>query len=151
MIQPMGYDVISHTADLGFEARGRDLVSAFAQAGLALFEVMGQPDTGGELTECGVSSDGIDQGDLLVCMLSDLLALLELDGKYLEEVTDMVIVPPRHDEPGERLWRARLSGRCRRVNRDEERGLIEVKAITYHGLLVEEGPSMARVRVILDL
>jgi SHS2 domain-containing protein len=37
------------------------------------------------------------------------------------------------------------------VDRLRERGLVEVKAVTYHGLAVEEAPGRARVRATLDL
>ncbi len=46
---------------------------------------------------------------------------------------------------------ATLSGAAGRVDVDREPGLVEIKAVTYHGLRIREENGTLRARVLVDL
>src|SRR5690606_40418880 len=144
-MKAFGFSPISHTADLGLEAWGPSFEAAIGQAVLGTFALMGTPTTRLERCKFESQADGVDEGDLVVRVLSEMLANLELEGRYVTQVEHIDIDPPTQEQP---LYRARLGLLGHLVDRDRERGLVEFKAVTYHDLLVERGPDVTRVRVV---
>ncbi|MEW5722108.1 MAG: archease [Thermodesulfobacteriota bacterium] len=136
-----GYELTDHTADLGAVFHGRSLEDLFASAGLALFELMVDRPPGPVGEEIEVKVEGADVGDLLVRFLSELL--------YLFQVRELVVADIRIGEVSPTRLAAMLlvlpfdptvhgAGR-------------EIKAATYHDLLVEQTSEGWRARVVFDL
>jgi SHS2 domain-containing protein len=141
-----GRRLLSHTADAGFEVWGDCLGDVYAESAVALFEVMGEPATLAPSAPVTVEASGVDRGDLLVRLLSELLVRFELDGLFVTGATCAAV----ETRPGGDV-RAVLRCDGGRVDRDRETGLAAVKAVTYHGLAVEEEPGRARARVFVDV
>lgn len=145
-IPAAGFRLLDHTADVGMEAWAPSLEEAFAQAARGTSACMGTPGTGRPAPPFTLEARGIDPGDLLVCLLSEQLAALELEGRYLTGVTGAVV-----EELPDGEWHAHLSCEGLAIDRDSERELVEVKAVTYHGLEVARDDAGWHLRVVFDL
>ena len=137
--QPMRR-TFEHTADIGIAVEAESLAAAFGEAALALAEVV----TGGALPPAREARTLVAEAgtreQLLVRFLSRLLVEFDGDG-FLPGVAEVALAAD-----------GRLAATLRGAAWDAERDGygVEVKAISYHELLVEPGPP-ARLRVILDL
>jgi SHS2 domain-containing protein len=135
------FEVFDHTADLGLRIQAADANSLFAEAGRALLSVI---VSNPEAVECRDTVKfhvaGRDLEYLLVDWLDELLFLFE--SKHFLGCDFETVV----DDTG-------LSATLRGQVYDGERHLLahEVKAVTYHGLAVEQSPDGWRAEVILDI
>jgi len=139
MAAPAGFELLEHTADVGIRAWGQAAPEAFAQAALALAELMGICVPGpGRRRTVRVSAE--DPAGLLVAFLDELLWIHEtslvgfaaVDVIGLSErslVAEIETSPAPADPVG-----------------------IAVKAATYHQLAVERrAGGVVEVRVFLDV
>jgi len=142
MVERPSYKEIEHTADVGLELTAPDLASAFERAAAGMFDMISDLD-GIESEwrrEVRVAGRDDDLENLLIRWLSELIFLHEsehvllstfdvrrIDGNLLEAVVvGEGIDPKRHALK------------------------VEIKAATYHDLVIRETPSGWRVRVIFD-
>jgi len=135
------YEYFEHTADLGIRAYGKDVPSLFQEAATALFAALIEnldkvrPTDTRELT---VKADRLD--DLLHDWLADLLALYDADRfiacRFEVHQTADGIAATIAGEP---------------VCPDRHIAADEIKAITYHGLTVQETEDGLVAEVIVDL
>jgi SHS2 domain-containing protein len=135
------YETFDHTADLGLRICSPDLSSLFVEAARALFSVIVEDlDTVQPRERVDVQLTGDDRAYLLFDWLNELLYRFDTEhkvfGKFEAQVTNGHFKGSAWGEP---LDRARhvLSH--------------EVKAITYHGLRVEETPEGWIAEVIVDI
>lgn len=139
MTTPAGFELLEHTADVGIRAWGPNASEAFAQAALALAELMGVRVRGpGKRRTVRASAE--DRPGLLVAFLdelvwiheSELAGFVAVDVIGLSEhglVAEVETAPPPAEPAG-----------------------VGVKAATYHQLAVETRPDGAvEVRVYLDV
>lgn len=135
------YELFDHTADLGVRVTAPDLNSLFAEAGRALFAALvdNLEDVRAE-TEVRLEIEGGDREYLFFDWLNELLHEYESREVLLSEfdvqVTDTGLAATARGEA---------------VDRDRHRLSHEVKAITYHGLKVEETGEGWRAEVIVDI
>ena len=142
MVEPStGYVLLDHPADLGIEAFGRDLAAAFVQAALALMSVILDPGKIDCTQSRAIVLEGVDREHLLVKWLTEVLYLY--DGQNFA-VGNFVI-----SEFSSTRLKATLTGEPFDAIKHAPR--LDVKAITYHQLLVEEAAEVARVRIFLDI
>lgn len=139
-----GYESLAHTADAGIRVWAPSLDAMYAVAAAALFEEMGEPSALGDVVVRDVVSHGIDREDLLVRMLTDLLALFDIESLFVTGVSSCAATE------GEE-WTVAFSVVAARVDRATERQLLEIKAITYHELWVREVEGRFEAQVIFDL
>lgn len=139
-VRVRGHRYLEHTADVGVEAWGPDLRAAFAEAAVALFELMVDLTTIEERAERRFSIAATDLEDLLVGWLSELIAGVDSDGMLFRRFEVDALDPTTLEARG---WGERID-----VHRHRLR--TAVKAATYHAISVVPG-SPASVRVILDL
>lgn len=139
-----GWRPLPHTADAGVEAWARSLEDLYAVAAEGLFGSMGEPETLVATPAFEQKGEGIDAEDLLVRLLSDLVSGFAVDGRYVERAQALSLT--RHAE-----WAVTLHCVGGRVDRDRERGLTEVKAVTYHGVEVAERAGVWTARYYVDL
>jgi SHS2 domain-containing protein len=135
------FEVFDHTADLGLRIEAEDLKGLFAEAGRALLSVIvSNPDAVEPCDPVTLRVLGTDREYLLVDWLDELLFLFE-SRRFLAREFETVL-----DDIG--LSATALGEPC-----DPERHRLahEVKAVTYHGLVVEESPDGWRAEVILDI
>jgi len=128
------FEVFEHTADLGLRVRANSLPELFIDAGRGLIAQLANLAEVRPVTEKRItlSSDSLDY--LLFDWLSDLLYAFEESHLLLAEFT------VRIEQLGEEYH---LHAICRGEVADATRHELdhEVKAITYHGLLVEQRPG----------
>ena len=131
-----------HTADIGIEVESPNLSEAFEEISLSFSEII----TGGNLPKSSFSkkvkleSENLDS--LLVDFMSYLIVLFDTDF-FITGSAELKISQP-HDF----LLEGNLMGEI--YNQDIHGYGVEIKAISYHLLIVEAGPP-AHIRVILDL
>jgi len=131
-----------HTADIGIEVEASNLSEAFEEVSLSFSEII----TGGNLPkflvtkEVNLEADNLDS--LLVDFMSYLIVLFDTD--FFITGSANLVISQNHNFS----LKGNLMGEI--YNQDKHGYGVEIKAISYHLLLVEEGPP-AHLRVILDL
>jgi SHS2 domain-containing protein len=136
------YRILDHTADIAVLVRAPTLASLYDAATRALFDVIldARAIEPREAVRVEIA-DAADREDLLLRYLSELLFLHDardwlFRGARVEAIGDRSVVA----EPiGERFDSAR-----HRIER-------QVKAVTYHALLVSEDREGWSARFVLDL
>lgn len=134
------FTILDHPSDLGIEATGATLADAFASAAAGMMSVIVDPSTVNAVEQRPVHVSASDIGQLLVRWLSEVLYLYD-GGRFIacrfdvRQLTATALDAVIH---GEMLDLAR------------HRTRLDVKAVTYHQLLIEETTG-ARVRVYLDI
>lgn len=133
--------LLEHTADMGIEASGATLEELFAEAASGLLEIIAGTPQVVAREERRVTVTAGDTGELLVHWLNEILYLFESQG-FLP--LDFEI---------EEIRMNRLRARVRGETFDPQRHPLEreVKAVTYHQLLVEKTDGLWWARVYVDL
>ncbi len=135
------FETFEHTADLGLRVRAANLDQLFAEAAEALFAtIVEDPAAVRPLNQERIAIAGRDREYLLFDWLKELL--YRFDGEHKLISRFQVTVGPaglKADVWGEPL--------------DLERHVLnhEVKAITYHGLKIEQTPDGWLAEVIVDI
>jgi SHS2 domain-containing protein len=135
------YEIFEHTADLGLRVRSATLEQLFIEAACGLFSiVVANPDQVNPLLTKKLYVEGNEYDYLMFDWLNELLYTLETE-KFLLADCELQI-----DEQG-------LTATCRGETFDSERHISdhEVKAITYHGLKVEETADGWLAELIVDI
>jgi SHS2 domain-containing protein len=136
-----GYRILEHPADVGIEAFGNTLENAFEYAALGLTSIIVEPASVDPSEQRFVSLKGTDPENLLVRWLSEIIYLYDGEDFLLSDVN---IHRLAHGE-----LEAKLSGE--KVIEGKHKLKMDVKAITYHQLKVEETPEGVLIRVFLDI
>ena len=135
------YEVFEHTADLGLRVRAPDLEGLFAEAGVGLFSVIvdNLDVVRADLT-IDIRIEGRDPVYLLFDWLHELLVTFDTRRLVLSQFR-VRVRPDGLDAQalGEELDPAR------------HRLSHEVKAITYHGLKLDQIASGWQAEVIVDI
>ncbi len=135
------YETFEHTADLGLRVRAPDLDTLFAEAAEALFSVVVE-DLGAvrPLHRHEVQVAGGDREYLLFDWLKELLYRFDAEHllfrRFEAKVTEAGLTAAAWGEP---------------LDRDRHELAHEVKAITYHGLRVEQTADGWLAEVIVDI
>lgn len=137
----MNYKQIDHTADLGLEFFGRTRKELFVSAGSGLFDSIVDLGQINSVDTFNINITGFDIEDLLIEWLRELLSLHHIKGFLLKEFQI------------NELTEKRLSGSVSGEAFDEDRHYLkrEIKAATYHDLLVERSGHGWKARVIFDV
>lgn len=136
-----GFRILEHPADIGIEARGRSLKSAFRYAALGLLSIIVDPDSVDPAERRSAIVKGSDVENLLVKWLSEIIYLYDGEDFLVSEINIENLSPTELE--------ADLIGEW--VDVKKHRFKMDVKAITYHQLKVEERPDGYFVRVFLDI
>ncbi len=136
-----GFRILEHPADIGIEARGRSLKDAFEYAALGLISIIVDPASVDPLEQRSVALRGRDSENLLVKWLSEIIYLYDGEDFLIRDIKIGKLSPTE--------LKARLAGE--RVDLKKHNFKMDVKAITYHQLKVEERPDGYFVRVFLDI
>ncbi len=135
------YETFEHTADLGLRIRSADLNTLFAEAAQALFSALVENlDAVAPLRRLDVTIAGNDREYLLFDWLKELLYRFDAEhllfSRFEVQVTDTGLQGSAWGEP---------------LDRERHELAHEVKAITYHGLRVEQTPDGWLAEVIVDI
>jgi len=135
------YTILEHPADLGIEARGASLVEAFQNAAAGLISIILDPTLIEPREERQIRVTASDRDQLLVKWLSEILYLYDGEGFASKEffIRRLGLTDVEASVRGEPFSPVRHQTR------------LDVKAVTYHQLLVHEGEPGALVRVYLDI
>jgi SHS2 domain-containing protein len=137
----MSWETFEHDADVGLVVHGGDGAELFANAGLALFDLVCDLERVAERARYSLAGQADNVEALLVEWLNELVYLFEGEG----------VVCRRFAFPlwSETRFRADAFGEPADPDRHEPRDLV--KAATYHGLSVARAPGGYEARVILDV
>ena len=135
------YELFDHTADLGLRVVAPDLDGLFRDAGQGLFAIIAdgwEAERATRMLEFRIEADRREW--LLFDWLNELLYTFDSEKLLLGGFEVSV---------GERRVEARAAGEP--LDASKHRLLHEVKAITYHGLRVEQGVQGWLAEVIVDI
>lgn len=141
MHAPSWFQEVDHTGDTGIAVQAPDLTSLFERAAWAMFSVITNPDDVQPRETRKVEVEGTDLDDLLLRWLSEL-NFVHLVDHYLfarfeiSEMTNMRLAATVRGEP--------IDARRHTV-------FTEIKAVTYHGLRIEQTGSGWSAQVIFDM
>lgn len=135
------FEVLEHTADVGFRAWGADAAALFVNAARAMMAIAAEDGPVDAAAERVVEIDGEDYPSLLVNWLSELLYLFDANEFVPGKMEIESIAPAR--------LKARLSGEPRDPAR--HRWKLIVKAVTYYRLEVRDTGAGWEARVFLDI
>src|SRR5437879_6252575 len=135
------YEVFDHTADLGLRIKAANLSALFEEAAQALFSVIVEDLGSVQPLQCvDISLPADDRESLLFDWLNRLLYQCDaqhlLLGRFQVTVNDQGLHGKAWGEP---------------LDRGRHVLEHEVKAITYHGLKVEQTDSGWLAEVIVDI
>jgi SHS2 domain-containing protein len=135
------YETFEHTADLGLRVRAPDLNTLFAEAAACVFSAIVEDlNTVQPLQRIDLAIEGADREYLLFDWLRELL--YRFDSRHL--------LLSRFEV---RVGEGGLAGSAWGEPLDAQRHALahEVKAITYHGLKVEQTADGWLAEVIVDI
>lgn len=135
------FELMEHTADIGFRARGATLEQLFASAALALQSIAVEMDAVEERAAYPIAADGDDQETLLVSWLNEVLYYL--DGRQV------LLARFEFEELSPNRVRARAWGEPRDAGRHPPK--LVVKGVTYHLLEVRREQEGWFAQVVLDI
>jgi SHS2 domain-containing protein len=135
------FEVFEHTADVGLRVRAGDLNELFAEAALGYFSlVAANLDSVRPVQEVAFKITGNRLDDLLFDWLAELLYTFDTKHLLLShfdvKTTDTGLEATARGEP---------------VDPERHELDMEIKAITYHGLIVERDAGGWLAEVIVDL
>ncbi len=150
------YKLIDHTADIGILVKGKDLCALFENAAFALFDLMLSPATVRQEVTKRFELEAPALDELLNVWLARLLEEFTLAkmayGRFMIESIGStaagVAQPPPAVVNGECQLAGLASGEPFDMKR--HRGRKEIKAVTFHSLLVRQTDAGWEAQVIFD-
>lgn len=141
MTTTAGYAYFDVVADVGVTAWGPTLPEAFAQAGLAVFALMVDPESATPRESREVRAQGDTPEGLLVNWINECLYVHDIEGFVANRIEFPVFEAHRVHSL---LWGEPLDPERHRL------GTL-VKAATLHDIRISQGEGRSEVRVILDI
>lgn len=130
-----GYDEIAHTADWALKVWAPDLLSLFITAARGMYSLLGVVQKPGERVNRKISIESQDMEGLLVEFLSELLYFCD-DGIAFDKF-DLAIRP-------EYIGGSLAGGRIAAIHK-------EIKAVTYHDLVIRQTGDRFEVTLVFDV
>ncbi|NJD59973.1 MAG: protein archease [Anaerolineales bacterium] len=137
-MQPgFGFREHAHTADWELEVWAPDLPSLLEQAARGMYTLSGVKLQAGTLQERSLQFQALDEEGLLVHFLEELLWLEEDEKLGFDHFS--IKIDPEYN------LRATLQG-SRIISLDKE-----IKAVTYHNLVIQDTPQGLRTSIVFDV
>jgi SHS2 domain-containing protein len=133
------YELIEHTADVGVKAYGKTIAEAFEHAANGMFDIITDESTIDPVGQYDIQLEAPDLEQLLVDWLSQLI--------FLNDAQDLVFGKFQVTLTGNRLT-ASVFGE--KYDTKKHRMGVEIKAVTYHMLQVQEKNPIF-VQVLFDI
>lgn len=134
------FEILEHPSDLGIRATGDSLAAAFINAATGLLHIILEGPVQ-ESAERVVTLKASDRGHLLVRWLSEVL--------YLYDAEHFVPASFRFAEFSESSLVAEIRGEAFDPARHQTK--LDVKAVTYHQLAIDERSGSSTVTVFVDI
>ncbi len=130
------------TADVAFEAYGKDLNELFENAAIALFEIMTDTSKVEDKKSVKIEIEGNSIEDLLFNWLNELIFYVDAENMFFSKFNVKI------DER-----QCKLFAECKGENIDPEKHELrtQAKACTYHKLKIEKKGDMWVARVLVDV
>ena len=134
------FEILSHTADVGIIAYGKDIREAFANAAKGMFNLITELDGVAEIERRDIELTAPDQESLLVAWLNELIYLFDVDNILLKRFAIT------------RLSKTHLKARSYGEKVDPSRHQLKlgIKAATYHMLKIEKDNGFT-IQIIFDI
>jgi SHS2 domain-containing protein len=131
-----GYQEIEHTADWALRVWAPDLAGLLEQAARGMYELSGTRISGSGREKRSLKIESTDAEGLLVNFLSELLHFLDQENIAFDEF-DLVV---SETEANVNLAGALVIERKK-----------EIKAVTYHNLLIEKKSQGLEAQIVFDV
>jgi SHS2 domain-containing protein len=135
------FEILEHPSDLGIEARGATMAEAFRNAALGLVSVIAGSSKITSCEERVISLVALDRENLLVRWLTEILFLYDAE-KFLTADAKFEII-------NNTSLKATILGQKYDSMKHELN--LDIKAITYHKLMVEKLDDIWIARVFVDI
>lgn len=135
------YETLDHTADLAIRILGRNMAELFRNAALAIKDLLGVPESGKNEKPVEILVQGMDLPDLMINWLKEILYLYHDESMAVWDITIREI-------KGDREMAATISALP-----FPDQGILmntEIKAVTYHGIKVENRDGKWVCEVVFD-
>jgi SHS2 domain-containing protein len=132
---------IEHTADVAIRAEAPVLAALFDRCAAGMFSLIAEGEPAASIEEHSISADGDDVAELLVDFLRELL--------WLHHSRDFLYAGVRFERLDSTRLEARVSGQ--RADKSRHQLVREIKAVTYHGLEVDERDDGWSAQVVFDV
>jgi SHS2 domain-containing protein len=144
-VRKTGYYLLPHTTDAYIEAVGATLEEAMQFAGIALIDTICNVNSVSPVITEHIEASGDDEVALLHDWLESILLKFELEHWVFSEFKIAPIVK------SEAVYRTVAKAFGEKYDKEKHGAKVEVKAATYHKMVVlrEEGSTI--VQFILDL
>ena len=136
-----GFKILEHPADVGIEASGASLKEAFEYVATGLMSIILDPSLVEVQESKIIKLRASDPEQLLVRWLSEILYLFDGKGFVPKEFSISALSPTS--------LTALIRGE--QFSATMHRTRLDVKAVTYHQVMVREENGGACVRVFLDI
>lgn len=133
------YELLEHTADIKFKAKGKTLEELFLSCGKALLEVINSEEKILEKKEKKFEVTGHDNEELLLNFLEEFLYILDADNFLATKIIDL------------RINNKKLSCIVLGDNSTKYKSSNHVKAITYSGMKIKKTSKGFECSVVLDV
>ncbi len=137
----INYHIFDHTADLGVEVFAATLRELYAEASLALFDLLTDLSAVRETEERALAVGGEGPDDLFVNFLRELLYAWNGEGFLVKRCTIREVAPRRLTAI---LLGEPYDPACHRIK-------MEIKAVTYHQASVRRTEAGWVARVVFDV
>lgn len=131
------------TADVAFEATGKNLEEAFAECALATFEVQTNTKKVKPKISKKVSIESEDKKSLLFDWISKLIYLRDIENMFFSKFDVKIKINDKLKLD------AKVYGE--KIDRKKHEIKIEVKGVSYTQMKIEEKSKECNIRVILDV
>ena len=131
------FEELSYTADTGIRAFGRDLRELFGNAAYGMFSLIGDIDGLFHTTQHEIAVNSPDRESLLLDWLGELL--------YLHDTTGEIFIRVDIEDISNTYLRAAVYGTYLAQPQ------LEIKAVTYHDLKIEETAQGYTATVVFDI
>ncbi len=135
------YRILEHPSDLGIEAWGGTMAQAFSCAAEGLMSIILDRNSVDTQLDREIIVTADDREQLLIKWLSEILYLY--DGEHF------VCKESEIHHLSDTSLRATIRGES--FDETKHKTLLDVKAITYHQLSIEEEKEETKLRVFVDI
>ncbi len=140
----MKFKFLEHTADIKFQAFGKNLEEVFKNSALALKEIMSEDKVEGKIKkEVGVHIEGEDLEGVLYSFLEEFLILFETENFLWGKVKNMKI----KEESGAYFINCDVEG----DNSEKYEIGTHIKAITYNEMFIKKERNKFVAQVVVDV
>jgi SHS2 domain-containing protein len=140
-----GYRFLDHMTDAVIEAYGSTLEEAFVQGARGLVDTMVDLAAVQPITEVKIEAEGHDLESLLFDWLDKVMLLLVADGIAMSEFS------VKMRKLGDNNYSLDGTAKGEKIDLARHHYKVEIKAITYHEMLVRQEQGRVTIRFLMDL